>query len=118
MKIFGKNIVFVIDTSGTMRFVQKDDIPGLAMSNGTDKDTGTKASDEKLTKDNERLAKFWCRIEMAKRALLKALNGLDAEVALHIRVSVRDPGGQSLSLEGWRTCYAQTDDAGESTCAP
>ena len=48
----------------------------------------------------------------------RSLSGLAAEVALHVRVSVRDPGGQSLSLEGWRTCYAETDDAGEPACTP
>jgi MSHA pilin protein MshD len=48
----------------------------------------------------------------------RSLDGLPAEKALHVRVSVRDPGGQSLSLEGWRTCYAETDSAGEPACAP
>ena len=48
----------------------------------------------------------------------RALNGLAAEVALHVRVTVRDPGGQSLSLEAWRTCYAETDAAGAPACTP
>ena len=48
----------------------------------------------------------------------RALSGLAAGVALHVRVSVRDPGGQSLGLEGWRTCYAETDAAGAPACTP
>ncbi len=35
-KIFANNAVFVIDVSGSMRYVQKDDIPGLARGDGSD----------------------------------------------------------------------------------
>lgn len=80
-KIFAKNVVFVIDTSGTMRFVMKDDIPGLMAAAGTDAVSGAKkVDDEELTPENERLARFWTRIEMAKRELKKALSAFSQGV--------------------------------------
>jgi VWA domain-containing protein len=84
MKIFGKNVVFVIDTSGTMGLTQKDDIPGLTGVTGTDKPTVVKQAEEQMTKENQLLAKWWSRIEMAKRALLKALRGLDSRTKFNI----------------------------------
>ena len=38
--------------------------------------------------------------------------------ALHIRVTVIDPAQGSLSLDGWRTCYGETDAAGVPACTP
>jgi hypothetical protein len=85
-KIFGKNVVFVIDTSGTMRFVQKDDIPGLGVvSKGRDSEKASgRVKEGSLTKENERLARFWGRMEMAKRALLKAIQGFDARARINV----------------------------------
>ncbi len=83
-KIFGKNVVFVIDTSGTMRYVMKDDIPGLSMGDGTDGSGIVREADEQITPENSRLAKFWTRIEMAKRALAKALDAFDARARINV----------------------------------
>jgi len=83
-KIFGKNMVFVIDTSGTMQYVMKDDIPGLARADGTDRAGGTQEPDERGTAEDQRLAKFWTRMEMAKRSLIKALEGLDARARVNV----------------------------------
>jgi Mg-chelatase subunit ChlD len=82
-KIFGRNVIFVIDVSGTMRYVMKDDIPGLGSGDGTDSG-GTKPPTEQITPENDRLAKFWTRIEMAKRALTKALSAFDQKVQFNI----------------------------------
>jgi len=85
-KIFGKNVVFVIDTSGTMRFVQKDDIPGLGMvMDGRDSEkAGKQSGGGGMTKENDRLARFWMRMEMAKRALLKAIQAFDARARINV----------------------------------
>ena len=84
MKIFGKNVVFVIDTSGTMMLTQKDDIPGLTGVTGNDKASVVEQAKEQITKENHLLAKWWSRIEMAKRALLKALSGLDSQTRFNV----------------------------------
>ena len=85
-KILGKNVVFVIDTSGTMRFILQDDIPGLyrTTGRGTDTSGGETGPKEKGTKADPILAKFWTRMEMAKRELLKALGGFDVRVRINV----------------------------------
>ena len=83
-KIFARNVVFVIDTSGSMQYVQKDDIPGLSRADGSDKAGGQQAAQEKITPENSRLAKFWTRIEMAKRALIKAVGAFDAKARINV----------------------------------
>lgn len=70
-KILSKNALFVIDSSGTMRYVMKDDIPGLGVGDGTD--GGAVKGGGQMTPEDSRLARFWTRIEMAKRALVGAL---------------------------------------------
>jgi hypothetical protein len=82
--ISSKNAVFVIDISQSMMYVQKDDIPGLSTADGTDKGGGMKQAKEKLTTENERLAKYWTRIEMAKRNLIKVLKGLKSPTKFNI----------------------------------
>jgi len=82
--IASKNAVFVIDVSGSMLLVQKDDIPGLTEVGDQDKHGEGKPPEEKLTPENERLARYWMRIEMAKRALLKVLSGLSADTRFNI----------------------------------
>ncbi|MBN1419480.1 MAG: hypothetical protein JXP34_11930, partial [Planctomycetes bacterium] len=77
--VASKNTVFVIDVSGSMLLVQKDDIPGLTEVGDQDKHGEGKPPEEKLTPENERLARYWMRIEMAKRALLKVLQALGAD---------------------------------------
>jgi hypothetical protein len=73
--ISSKNAAFVIDISGSMWIVQKDDIPGLVHSDGKDR-AQVEQPKEKMTPENERLAKYWTRIEMAKRQLIQVLKGL------------------------------------------
>lgn len=72
-----KNIVFVIDTSGSMRYVQKDDIPGLARGDGSD--TGGSSGGGQMTKEQQDLAEFWTRMEMAKRELKRVVRKLDKD---------------------------------------
>ena len=43
---------------------------------------------------------------------------LDTVAATRIDVRVIDPQQQELLLSGWRTCYAETDAAGNDLCAP
>jgi len=45
-------------------------------------------------------------------------SGVSASNAWHIQVEVQDPSGQSLTLSGWRTCYAEYDDLGDYACTP
>ncbi|HIN80344.1 MAG TPA: VWA domain-containing protein [Planctomycetes bacterium] len=73
-----KNIVFVIDTSGSMKYVHKDDIPGLSRADGSD--TGVGKGGGQMTSAQKRLARFWTRMEMAKRELRKVVKkmGKDA----------------------------------------
>lgn len=74
--ISSKNAVFVIDTSDSMRLVQKDDIPGLTGVRGVDQTEVVEKPKEPLTPENKRLAEYWTRIEMAKRHLSKVLENL------------------------------------------
>lgn len=71
--ILSNHVVFVIDTSGSMRFVHKW-VPGLSTAAEGDATAGSQP-DEKLTPENARIAKYWSRMEMAKRALIRALQG-------------------------------------------
>ena len=76
-----KNIVFVIDTSGSMRYVHKDDIPGLARGDGSD--GGGSSGGGQMTQEQQRLAKFWTRMEMAKRELRKVLKKMSKDAAFN-----------------------------------
>jgi hypothetical protein len=69
-----KNVVFVIDTSGSMRYVMKTDIPGLARGDGSD--TGQGSGGGNMTAEQRRLAEFWMRINMAKRELVRVIGAL------------------------------------------
>ena len=44
--------------------------------------------------------------------------GLPASNAWRVQVDVQDPAGQSLTLSGWRTCYAEYDALGDYACTP
>lgn len=77
-----KNIVFVIDTSGSMRYVMKNDIPGLSRGDGSD--GGGSSGGGQMTQDDIRLAEFWTRMEMAKRELRKVLMRLDRAVVFNM----------------------------------
>lgn len=83
-KIFGKNVVFVIDTSGTMQYVMKDDIPGLVRADGSDFAGGGEDPEEQGTNESMRLAKFWTRMEMVKRALIRAVEKFDQKARCNI----------------------------------
>jgi hypothetical protein len=83
-KIFAKNVLFIIDTSGTMQYVMKDDIPGLSVADGSDSAGQVQKPKEQITPENERLARFWTRMEMAKRELVKALNGFGAGARFNV----------------------------------
>lgn len=76
-----KNIVFVIDTSGSMRYVHKDDIPGLARGDGSD--GGQSSGGGQMTADQQRLARFWTRMEMAKRELRKVIRKMSKDAAFN-----------------------------------
>ena len=76
-----KNIVFVIDTSGSMRYVHKDDIPGLARGDGSD--GGQSSGGGQMTADQQRLARFWTRMEMAKRELRKVVRKMSKDAAFN-----------------------------------
>ncbi len=76
-----KNIVFVIDTSGSMRYVHKDDIPGLARGDGSD--GGGSSGGGQMTQEQQRLAKFWTRMEMAKRELRKVVKKMSKDAAFN-----------------------------------
>lgn len=76
-----KNIVFVIDTSGSMKYVHKDDIPGLARGDGSDSGQGSGGG--QMTADQQRLARFWTRMEMAKRELRKVLRKMSKDAAFN-----------------------------------
>lgn len=82
--ISSKNAVFVIDVSGSMVLVQKDDIPGLTGVSGADQTTVVRKPKEKMTPENERLAKYWSRIWMAKRHLIKVLLGLQTPTKFNV----------------------------------
>ncbi|MGE4618177.1 MAG: hypothetical protein AAEJ04_00050, partial [Planctomycetota bacterium] len=76
-----KNIVFVIDTSGSMRYVHKDDIPGLGRGDGSD--GGGSSGGGQMTQEQQRLAKFWTRMEMAKRELRKVVKKMSKDAAFN-----------------------------------
>ncbi|MDE0961244.1 MAG: hypothetical protein OSB09_10725 [Planctomycetota bacterium] len=76
-----KNIVFVIDTSGSMRYVHKDDIPGLGRGDGSD--GGGSSGGGQMTQEQTRLAKFWTRMAMAKRELRKVLKKMSKDAAFN-----------------------------------
>lgn len=44
--------------------------------------------------------------------------GIPNSNAWHVQIEVRDPMGQTLTLSGWRTCYAEYDDLGDYACTP
>ncbi len=73
--IESKNIVFVIDTSGSMKYVMKNDIPGLAHGDGSDSGGGSGGG--QMTQEQIRLAEFWTRMSMAKRELTRVIRKLD-----------------------------------------
>ena len=76
-----KNIVFVIDTSGSMKYVHEDDIPGLARGDGSDSGQGSGGG--QMTADQQRLARFWTRMEMAKRELRKVISKMSKDAAFN-----------------------------------
>ena len=82
--VSSKNAVFVLDISRSMGLVQKDDIPGLTSVSGADATKVVEQPKEKLTPENERLARYWSRIEMAKRHLVKALQGLKPPTRVNV----------------------------------
>ena len=100
--IRSKNICFVLDTSGSMKYVHKDDIPGLARADGSDGGQGSGGGG--TTPENQRLARFWTRMEMAKRALVMAVRGIksstlfnvvyfDAKAELYKKRAIKASGG-------------------------
>lgn len=55
---------------------------------------------------------------IVRRIEARALSGIPASNAWHVQIDVQDPAGQSLSLSGWRTCYAEYDATGGYACTP
>ncbi len=107
--ISSKNAVFVIDISLSMNLVQKDDIPGLTSVTGADQTKVVEQPKEKLTPENERLAKYWSRIEMAKRHLNKVLQGLKSPtrfnvIAFHDKVLKFNKKSQGVAQATQKNC--------------
>ncbi|MGE3966119.1 MAG: hypothetical protein AB7I09_18635 [Planctomycetota bacterium] len=73
--ILSQHVVFVLDTSGSMRYVMRDDIKGLSEGDGSDSGGG-KPSDEQMTAEGRLLAQFWTRLECAKRNLKRVIRRL------------------------------------------
>ncbi|MCI0650595.1 MAG: HEAT repeat domain-containing protein [Planctomycetes bacterium] len=73
---------FIIDTSGTMRYVHKSDIPGLSSGDGSD--GGGSSGGGQMTPDDQRLAEFWTRMEMAKRALFDVIEEIEPDTMFNI----------------------------------
>lgn len=49
----------------------------------------------------------------------RELAGIDAGNARYVQVEVRDPGGQILTLSGWRACYPeQSYSTAADVCPP
>ncbi len=80
--IESKNIVFVIDTSGSMGLIEKGDIPGLGRSDGSDSGKGTGGGQQ--TPEQRRLTEFWRRMTMAKRELVRVITKLEKDAAFNI----------------------------------
>jgi len=76
--IESKNVVFVIDTSGSMKYVMKVDIPGLGRGDGSDSGQGSGGGGG--THDDHVLAEFWMRMAMAKRELKRVIGKLEKDV--------------------------------------
>ncbi len=80
--IVSKHMIFVIDTSGSMRYVEHTGIPGLARGDGSD--GGGSSGGGRMTPENQRLAEFWTRMEMAKRELYKVVGKLDKSASFNM----------------------------------
>ena len=80
--IESKNICFVIDTSDSMKWVQKNDIPGMGKGDGSDSGGASGGGD--MTPDDKILAAFWRRMEMAKRELHKVLVQMSSDTTFNI----------------------------------
>lgn len=117
-----KNIVFVIDTSGSMMYVMKNDIPGLAKGDGSD--GGNATGGGKSTPEDQKLAEFWTRMEMAKRELRKVLMRLDRAVVFNMlnfdnqtyvfgkgKSLVATPGNKKKALEWAESLRFRRDGA-------
>ncbi|MFN0060269.1 MAG: hypothetical protein ACKVX7_17560 [Planctomycetota bacterium] len=80
--VTSKHIVFVIDSSESMKYVMKTDIPGLARGDGSDSGQGSGGG--QMTPEDQKLAEFWTRMEMAKRELQKVVKSLDPKTMFNI----------------------------------
>ena len=69
----------------------KDNIPGLTWSDGSDGAKLVRGPSAPLTAKNAILAKFWTRLETAKRELIKALRGFDERAYVNIIEFNRGP---------------------------
>lgn len=73
--ILSKHVVFMIDNSGSMAYVMRDDIPGLARGDGSDSGQ-TQAPEERPTAETRRMGEFWSRLGTAKRNLKRVIRKL------------------------------------------
>lgn len=73
--ILSKNIVFVLDKSGSMNYVMRDDIKGLPSGDGSDKG-GRKEATERPTPETKKMADFWSRWGTACRNLKDVIRKL------------------------------------------
>lgn len=73
--ILSKHVVFVLDISGSMSYVTRSDLKGLAKGDGSDSG-GTQQPDEQPTARDRQLGKFWSRMEVAKRNLKRVVQRL------------------------------------------
>ncbi len=105
-----KNVVFVIDTSGSMRYVMKNDIPGLGRGDGSD--SGGSSGGGNMTPEDIRLATFWMRINMAKRELVRVIKALgkdaffncvqfDTATTKFLKKAVPSTGGNKKKALKW-----------------
>lgn len=83
-KIFGRNIVLVMDTSESMRFTMMGDIPGLIRSDPFNPAGAATKSEETLAREGQILARFWSRLEMARRALIGAIVDFDTRIRFNL----------------------------------
>lgn len=73
--ILSQHVVFVLDISGSMNYVTRNDIRGLARGDGSDSGP-TQAPDEQPTAEDRRMAEFWTRFAVAKRNLKRVIRRL------------------------------------------
>ncbi len=78
-----KNTLFIIDTSGSMSYVVRSDMRGLAKGDGSD-GGAVQPPDEQPTAEDIRMHKFWTRMAVAKRELRSVLQQLKKDALFNM----------------------------------